>query len=396
MKIDTVRVSSLLEYAQGVMKNENGRELYLKYRSDIEQVTPTETFEIFYRLLRKGMEPREILAFLGKIINVFYKSLAGYSWKRPEENSFMDFLMKENRGLTEKLEEIKQIIKEKGFQTGRGELTQKIRELQAFNGHYLKKENILFPFMEKKAEKFAGLAIMWELHDEARMRLVKVLACLEADACDETEFNSEIGALFFDLYGLVQKEELILFPAAAEIIDENEWTEMQRQSMEYEFPFIGKPEAEAGAKGKPDAVKEFAEGSKEGYWFRTETGQLSLEQALMIFNALPVDLTFVDEDDKVRFFTKPKDRIFPRSPAVIGRDVENCHPPHSVHVVRKIIEDFRSGTQDTAVFWIRLKEKMILIQYFALRDANGKYGGILEVSQDITGIKELEGEKRLL
>lgn len=396
MKTDEKRVNNLVEYVRGLLRKENGKELYLKYRSDIEQVTPQEAFEIFYRLLQMGQAPGEILTYLDKVINVFYKSLAGYSWKRPEENSFLGLLMQENRALVARLEAIKTIIKEKDFHAGKEELTAKIRELMKFNGHYLKKENILFPFLEKKAKKFDGLAIMWALHDETRACLKKVIECLEAGECQETEFNAKIGNLFFAMYGLVQKEELILFPAASEIIGESEWNEMQKQSMEYDFPFVDKPGKGIVAQGIPGDMNELITAFKEDYQFRTETGMLNFQQMLMIFNALPVDLTFVDENNQVRFFTRPKDRIFPRSPAIIGRDVEKCHPPESIHVVRKIIEAFRAGEQDVASFWIQLNGKLILIQYFALRDPAGKYGGILEVSQDISGIKELEGERRLL
>jgi PAS domain S-box-containing protein len=116
----------------------------------------------------------------------------------------------------------------------------------------------------------------------------------------------------------------------------------------------------------------------------------------MLFNNLPVDITFVDENNKVRYFNKAKDRFFPRSPAVVGRDVKNCHPPESVHVVEEIIESFREDKEESARFWINLKDKTILIQYFALKDSGGKYRGVLEVGQDISEIKKLEGERRLL
>jgi len=107
-------------------------------------------------------------------------------------------------------------------------------------------------------------------------------------------------------------------------------------------------------------------------------------------------MTFVDQHNKVRFFTRPKDRIFPRSPAIIGRDVNKCHPPDSVHVVEEIVEAFRRGERDTATFWIKIRDRMILIQYFAMRNEDGQYRGVLEVSQDITEIQALEGERRLL
>ncbi|MDF2592350.1 MAG: putative sensor protein [Clostridia bacterium] len=396
MKTDQNRIHNLTEYVQGIMNNENGKELYLKYKVDLEQVTPQEVFEIFHSLLQKGSKPTEILVILDKVINVFYKSLIGYSWKRPEKNSFVDYLLQENRALISKLDTIKEIIKEKDFQVRKKELLPKIRELQHFNQHYLKKENILFPYLEKKMKKFDGLAIMWALHDETRTRLKKVIESLENEDCIEEEFNIELGNLFFAMHGLIKKEELILYPAASEIIDQNEWIEMQKQSLEYEFPFIKKPEQEMEEKDIAAGINEFIADFKEGYQFKTETGILGFEQILMIFNALPVDMTFVDENNKVKFFTRPKDRIFPRSPAIIGRDVDKCHPPQSVHVVHEIIEAFRNGKKDNATFWINIKGKMILIQYFALRDSMGVYKGVLEVSQDITEIRALEGEKRLL
>lgn len=237
---------------------------------------------------------------------------------------------------------------------------------------------------------------MWSLHDEARAKMKQVIQCLESGQGIDPEFNQQIGSLFFILHGLVKKEELILLPAASEVLTEEEWTEMGKQSLEYEFPFIEKPdEAEEIINGVN--VRKRLDLEFDGICkFKTETGELDLEQVLMIFNALPVDMTFVDEHNKVRYFSRPKDRFFPRSPAIIGRDVDKCHPPESVHVVHQIVESFRSGNRDTATFWINLKGKMILIQYFALRNSEGEYKGVLEVSQDITEIKSLEGERRLL
>jgi len=131
-------------------------------------------------------------------------------------------------------------------------------------------------------------------------------------------------------------------------------------------------------------------------FLETPTGTLTARQAAALFNALPVDLSFVAADNKVAYFTRPKDRIFPRSPAVIGRDVDRCHPPASVHVVEKIITEFREGRRESARFWIDHKGRKILIEYFAVRDEAGDYLGVLEVSQDITEIQQLSGQQRLL
>ncbi|MDY0285501.1 MAG: PAS domain-containing protein [Bacteroidales bacterium] len=168
---------------------------------------------------------------------------------------------------------------------------------------------------------------------------------------------------------------------------------MHIQSFGYPFPFIEVPE-------KPkDAVAENLNNenriSKMGKII-SSTGNLSAEQVLLAFNHLPVDITLVDSNDKVVFFNKAKNRFFPRSPAIIGRAVQNCHPPESVHIVENIIEAFRSGKKNKADFWIQMKGKFILIQYFALHDENGNYKGVIEVSQDVSAIRDLKGEKRLL
>ncbi|MPN07127.1 hypothetical protein SDC9_154393 [bioreactor metagenome] len=180
-----------------------------------------------------------------------------------------------------------------------------------------------------------------------------------------------------------------MIPSACEVLSERDWYEMHKQSLEYKFPFMNK------AKNMEYEDNSMSEELTCGK-FQTQTGELTFDEIELIFNNLPVDMTFVDENNKVRYFTRPKDRIFPRSPAVIGRSVNNCHPPESVHVVEEIVESFRAGKEDTAKFWINARGKIVLIQYFALRNSEGTYKGVLEVSQDITEIKSLEGERRLL
>jgi PAS domain S-box-containing protein len=151
-------------------------------------------------------------------------------------------------------------------------------------------------------------------------------------------------------------------------------------------------------------MSDSAESKKEAPILKTEiegmvpfeTGNLSKEEIESIFNTLPVDITFVDKDDTVRYFSQSKDRIFVRTKAVLGRKVQQCHPQKSIHVVNKILEDFNSGKRDLAEFWINLEGKLIHIRYFPVRNKNGEYLGCLEVTQDITDIKKIEGVKRLL
>jgi len=127
-----------------------------------------------------------------------------------------------------------------------------------------------------------------------------------------------------------------------------------------------------------------------------ETGELSVKELETLLNTLPVDITFVDKEDRVRYFSQSKDRIFPRTKAVIGRRVQQCHPQKSLHVVEQILSDFKNNKRDVAEFWIDLKGRLVYIRYFAVRDEADSYLGCLEVTQDIADIKEIKGEKRLL
>lgn len=196
---------------------------------------------------------------------------------------------------------------------------------------------------------------------------------------------------------MIFKEENILFPMVSDVLTEDEWLTIQKESGEIGFCFIGDDMEE----WKPERVdlekEEKKKGEKEADGFiRFETGLLEIEELEQMLNTLPVDITFVDRNDTVKYFSQAKDRIFARPKTVIGRNVQNCHPPASVHVVEGIVNDFKSGKKDKEEFWIKMGEKYVYIRYFAVRDKEGKYLGTVEVTQDIKPIQEITGEKRLV
>jgi hypothetical protein len=208
------KIKNLVNYAKGIHDKEDGKELYLKYREDIEKVTPQEAFTVFNTLLKEGLKAEEILVFLDKIINVFYKSLSTYEIKNTENYKFLKDLIDENKGLIQKTNEIKKLIKLDGIKNNREILIEKIEELREFNHHYVKKENILFPYMEKTKDDFQGVSIMWALHDVVRDRIKNTLELLNDERTLEEDLNIELGRLFFSMLGLKNKEEIKLFPAA--------------------------------------------------------------------------------------------------------------------------------------------------------------------------------------
>jgi DUF438 domain-containing protein len=190
---------------------------------------------------------------------------------------------------------------------------------------------------------------------------------------------------------MIFKEEEILFPMSMDTLGESEWVSVDRQSLEYGFCLYDPTEA-----WKPEMASQEPEETVEAEKVRLPSGQIFPSELNAILNTIPFDLTFVDKDDRVRYFTQGRERIFARSRAILGRKVQLCHPPSSVHIVEQILDDFHSGRESHAPFWIEMKGRFIHIEYFALRDDDGNYLGTLEVSQDLTEKRALEGEQRLL
>lgn len=387
------RIAALADFSRRLISGEDGRMLIEKYKQIINTVTPAETMQVLDIMLSEGIPNEIVKANVGKIINVFYKSLSAYQWEKPGEGHFLYYLMLENREVQKIMTKLKSVIKvffkgeNQDFSTLRHKLMQHVEQLKTYELHYIKKENILFPYIEKAFPQYRCLQLMWSFHDDFR-RSLKVLDVILQDTLPDKELlNKEIGKLFFVVLPIVFREEQIVFPVALRAIPEKAWIEMMEQSYDTEWCFIEQPDRKYNTN-----MASFSLNGK----INLGTGFLSPEQVIMLLNNLPVDITFIDENDEVLFFSGAKDRIFPRSKAIIGRKVQNCHPPESVHIVNEIITAFRNGQNDHADFWIRMKSRFINIRYFALRNEQGLYKGTIEVSQDVTEIRSLQGERRLL
>ena len=206
----------------------------------------------------------------------------------------------------------------------------------------------------------------------------------------ETVFDLVLKPTINAMDEMIYKEEDILFPMSMDKLTDLEWYEIYNQSDEIGYCLYDPRE-----KWQPEGVEAFVKSNEVNGKIQLPTGNFSLNEILAIFKTLPVDITFVDKDDKVRYFSDSKERIFLRTKSVIGIEVQNCHPPQSLDAVENILKSFKEGKRDSVDFWIKLGEKFVYIRYFAVRDENGAYQGTLEVSQDVTEIRKLEGEKRL-
>jgi len=260
-----------------------------------------------------------------------------------------------------------------------------VGNLQLIERHYEWKENLLFPVLEKYG--FEGPSkVMWGVHNDIRKAIRNLQALINSDSLDLETIDAEYLDLAKAVRDMFYKEEKVLLPESLTRLSQEDWDLIKSESLSLK----------KGAESTKLISEEPAPALETEGKIPLSTGALTQEQINLMLSNLPVDITFVDENDKVCFFSQTSERIFVRTAAIIGRAVQNCHPPQSVHVVQHIVDDFRAGKRDVAEFWIQMGPKFVHIRYFALRDAQGAYKGVIEVTQDVSSIRALEGERRLL
>lgn len=368
-----------------------------EFKGPLSLINSTDIAKIEEELINEGMDKGEIQRLCDVHIAAFQEALDKEKTLAPAGHP-VHILMTEHSLLLKFAEELRQAAKrlnEGQSQEALTRLNEMIGRFKDSVSHYVREENVIFPYLEKH-----GITqppqIMWSEHDQIRAIEKNLYATVEARAAKPwATFSKDLeqGAqsLAEMLAGHFFKENNILFPTALRVMSAEEWFEARRQFDELGYTGFTPESARVTMPGmEASAVK------VEAGTISCETGWFLKEQLEAILDHLPVDITFVDKEDKVQYFSNGPERIFPRTKAVIGRSVQNCHPSKSVHVVNKILDDFRAGIRNQAEFWINLGGKMIHIRYFAVRSKAGEYLGCLEVSQDITAIQKLSGQKRLL
>lgn len=398
------------EYRQKVLKElimelHNGKsveEVKERFSKLIEGISATEISAMENELIKEGMPISEVQRLCDVHAAVFKGSIEEIHQPTNQEempgHPVHTFKM-ENRAIERLVEKsIKPLIeslKQEDKSDIRQQLTEEFTKLLEIDKHYLRKENILFPYMEKYGIT-APPKVMWGVDDEIRDAIKECVRLLKSNH-DRMELTTKAEAAVDRVIEMIFKEENILFPMVLDTLNEDEWVKIMHDSSEIGYSFYEpKKEWKPVRVNVEVKVKEQGEQPAGDGYLRFETGILTQPELEAMLNTLPVDITFVDKDGVVKYFSQGTERIFPRTKAVIGRKVQNCHPPASVHVVEKIVEDLMSGKKDHEDFWIRMGNKYVQIRYFAIRDKEGNYVGTLEFTQDIGPIKALEGEKRLL
>lgn len=370
----------------------------------IRDIAPAEIAEMEQNLIAEGIPTMEVKRLCDVHVSVFRESLDAQAATRPETipGHPIHTLVAENAAAATVLDVLHEALEILEKAPGQGQLAkarQELAHLREYEKHFLRKENLLFPYLEKY--DFSGPStVMWAIHDDIRADWKALDALLMTGPGDDAaKFGSQVDELFARLRTAISemfyKEENILFPAAMQKLSREEWVELRNQEAEVGYCYVKPGSRWAPAPSLQSDHGELLTLAPFGE-IRLDTGSLTAEQINLLLNHLPVEVTFVDENDEVCFFSKSKEALFPRSSAIIGRKVQNCHPPASLHRVQRILDDFRAGRRDTGEFWIHMKGKHIYIRYFALHDEAGNYRGTMEVTQEISRIRELEGERRLL
>ncbi|MFA5045827.1 MAG: DUF438 domain-containing protein [Paludibacter sp.] len=368
----------------------------------LSQIPYGEVVEVEQELISEGLPEEEILDLCDAHSAVLEGRVDLSALKPVAEGHPVDVFRKENEEIRKLTNSIFTLISEIRFEPSESITTKLIKLRGLFNTlydvdkHYQRKEYLLFPYLEKM-EITGPPKVMWGKHDEIRELIKGSIEVLETTDMTKEEFGA-VAEIVLEIAAqgakeMITKEEEILFPMSLDVLTEADWYEISKQSLEIGFclydPLIT---------WKPDWAEEQSinDSQKSGSHIQLPSGSFSAEEIMTILNTLPVDITFVDKDDKVKYFSQGAERIFQRNRAILNRDVRHCHPPASAHIVDKIIDDFKSGRQNSAPFWINMGGKMIHIEYFALRNDKGEYLGTLEVSHNITPYRELEGEQRIL
>jgi uncharacterized protein len=360
-----------------------------------------EVVEVEQELISEGLPEEEVLKFCDIHTAVLEGHIDQTGAGLVPPGHPVDTFKKENRELEIVAGELEQLFGIAPYlksEEVKGWLTKvhaRFNSLMDVDKHYQRKEYLLFPFLEK-----LGITgppkVMWGKHDETRSLLKAAIEAVSApgeitpdEALTLTEmlFNPAVEAVT----GMIMKEEEILLPMAMDKLSDTDWYSIYQQTLEFGYCLYD-PQDEWMPEGVETGIPEYGVTSQ----VNLSTGSFTMEEIEALFKTLPIDLTFVDKNDKVKFFSLGPDRIFTRNRAILGRDVRNCHPPSSVDIVDKILEDFKSGRESSAAFWINFKGRFIYIEYFAMRDKEGAYLGTVEFTQDLTHARSLEGERRLL
>ncbi len=359
-----------------------------RFEEKFSNVSAKEISELEQALIEDGMPVENIQKLCDVHAAVFKGSIEEIHREVSDEKipgHPVHSFMLENREIEKKID----LVKASMLMNERESLLKNLISLTEIDKHYVRKENLIFALLEKH-DITGPPKVMWAIDDEVRNELKELIKNVAGEK--KPDESDDISSTMTKITEMIFKEDNILVPMTLETFNTEEWLDIKDSSDEIGFSYIEVVDewypiiTSTSVKEKTTATGIVNLGA----------GALTENELRKMLNTLPLDITFVDNNDKVKYFSEGTERIFPRPRTIIGREVSNCHPPASVHIVERLVEELKSGKKDNEDFWIKMGPKFVYIRYFAVRDDDGKYLGTLEVSQNIKEITELEGEKRLV
>jgi len=401
-EVDEAKKKLLKEIIKQLPSGAPPEEVKEKFKEALKGVSSEDIVKVEQELVKEGMPREELQKLCDVHMAVFAEQLQEQELHLPPGHP-ISILIEEHRIMlerAEKLEEFIGMIEEACDSVYVGDVLTELqniaKEFQDSEKHYLREENVLFPIAEKHRITEPP-AIMWMEHDKIREIKKKFINLVEKwNTMTFEEFKKRLSETAKPLCSVLPthfyKENNILFPSILQVAPIEEWVEARKEFDEIGYCCFTPPAVTV----KMEIEEQKARVQAGGETLEFENGTLSKEEIESILDVLPIDISFVDRNDSVKYFNKAEKRIFVRTKSVIGRKVQLCHPQKSVHIVNKIVEAFKADKKDSAEFWITVAGRLVQIRYFAVRDKKGKYLGTMEVTQDLTDIKKIEGEKRLL
>ncbi len=394
------------QYRQQVLKNiisqlhqgKTVEEVKQQFEEAFGGVSATEISEAEQALIAEGLPVSEVQRLCDVHATVFKGSIEEIH--AAEDKSQIpghpaNIMKRENLIIEEIIDtKISPLLKKPPQEINTGELLSALEQLRQVDIHYLKKENLIFPYMERYGIT-GPPKVMWGVDDEIRAAIKEAISHLSERREITADYIEKVAAAVNSVKEMIYKEENILIPMLMETLTQDEWKRIADESAQFGFLIDDVPKWAPGKQQQAKPVQAEPQESHAGF-ITLPTGVLKVLEITRILDTLPFDITFVDKNDIVKYFSQGKDRIFHRTKAVIGRNVANCHPPASVNIVQKIVEDFKSGAKEHEDFWIKMGQRYVFIRYFAVRSETGEYLGVLEVTQDIKPVQEITGEKRLV
>lgn len=403
-----MRIQTMKELIKRLHLGETEEAVKKELESLLGQVDYSDVFIMENQLISEGIPSENIKKLCDVHTNVLRKHLDLQIPIDAIEGHPIHTFLQENKAIKLVTDDILKLVSRFGYlndsekaifdlKSFMMKLHKHFNDLMDVDKHYSRKENLVFPVFERKGMPGPS-TVMWGKDDEVRDMLKSVLEVLNSGgnlSFDEILFflNQAVSPTATAINEMIYKEEKIFLPTAKELLTEQEWYEIYIQESEIGYCLYAPTKQWQPAGGVMEEIREIS--SIPGK-IKLPSGTFDVPELIAMLNAMPFDITFVDKDDVVRFFTEGEDRIFTRTRAILGRKVQYCHPPDSVHIVEQIVNDFKSGKQNRARFWINFKGRFVYIVYYAVRDTNGNYLGTLEVTQDLTEARSLEGERRLL